>query len=108
MSAGVLWCLCTLEESDEDVERRADVLRRPPGQQEGLSADQPGRAGLSRVVQAGRQPVKLRQVDVREPEQRSVAGRQVLGCAPVVGRLQGVLRKKQQTCDLRGDQTGVP
>lgn len=86
--------LCTLEECDEDVERRADVLRRPPGQQEGLPADQSGRTGLGRVRQASRQPVELRQVDEGEPQQRPVAGRQVLGNAPVVGRFQGVLQTK--------------
>lgn len=83
-SSRVVW-LCTLEESDEDVRRRADVLLGPPGQKEGLSADQSGRAGLRRVVQAGRQPVELRQVDVGEPEQRTVAGCQVLSYAPVMG-----------------------
>lgn len=82
---------CTLEQGDEDVGRRADVLPAPPGQQERLSAHQPGRTGLCRVVQNGRQPVKLRQVDVTEPEQRPVAGCQVLRYTPVMGRFQGVL-----------------
>lgn len=91
----VLFALRTLEEGDEDVERRADILRRPPGQQEGLSADQSGRAGLGRVEQARRQQVELRQVDVREPEQRAVAGCQVLSYAPVVGRFQGILHTHQ-------------
>lgn len=74
-----------MEECDEDVERRADVLLRSPGQQEGLSADQPGRAGLSRAVQAGRQTVELRQVDVGEPDEGTVARRQVVSDAPFVG-----------------------
>lgn len=89
--------LRTLEESDEDVGRRAHVLLAPPGQQEGLSADQLGWAGLSRVIQAGRQVVELRQVDVREPEQRAVAGCQVLSDAPVIGRFQGILRAEKGT-----------
>lgn len=89
-----LWPLCTLEQSDEDVRRRADILPGPPGQQEGLSADQPGRAGLRRVVQAGRQSIELRQVDVREPEQRAVASGQVLSYAPVMGRFQSTLHAK--------------
>ena len=87
---------CTLEESDEDVEWRADVLRRSPGQQEVLSAEQPGRAGLRRVVQAARQPVELRQVNVREPDQRPVAWRQVVSDAPVESRFQRVLKSDTQ------------
>lgn len=77
--------LCTLEESNEDVERRTNVLRRSPRQQEGLSADQSGRTGLCRVVQAGWQPVELRQVDVGEPDQCPVTGCQVVGYTPVMG-----------------------
>lgn len=77
--------LCTLEESDEDVEWCADVLRRSPRQKEGPSADQSGRAGLCWVVQAGRQPVELRQVNVGEPDQRPVTGCQVVSNASVMG-----------------------
>lgn len=91
MSSCVL-LVCTLEESDKDVERRADVLRRFPGQQEVLSAEQPGRAGLRRVVQAARQLVELRQVNVREPDQRPVARRQVVSDAPVESRFQRILK----------------
>lgn len=91
MSSCVL-LVCTLEESDKDVERRADVLRRFPGQQEVLSAEQPGRTGLRRVVQAARQLVELRQVNVREPDQRPVARRQVVSDASVESRFQRILK----------------
>lgn len=84
-----------MEESDEDVGRCADVLCRPPGQQEGLSADQSGRTGVGRVVQVGGQSVELRQVDVREPEQGPVSGGQVVCYAPVVGGFQGILDTNQ-------------
>lgn len=89
--------VCTLEESDEDVERRAHVLRRSPRQQEVLSAEQPRRAGLRGVVEDARQPVELRQVDVGEPDQRPVAGRQVVSDAPVESRLQRILKSNVQT-----------
>lgn len=75
---------CTFKQSNKDVRRRADVLRSPPRQNERLSASQSRRAVLSRVVQAGRQAVKLSQVDVGEPEQRPVTGCQVVGDAVVL------------------------
>lgn len=90
-------CVCTLEESDEDVGRRADVLRRAPGQQEGLCAHQSGGTGLCRVQQDRRQPVELRQVDEGEPEQSPVSGGQVVRYGALVGRLQRILRTKKQT-----------
>lgn len=69
----LVWTSCgfglfTLEESYEDAERCADVLPCSPWKQEGLSADQSGRAGVRRVIQATRQLVELRQVDVGEPD----------------------------------------
>ena len=90
----------TLEQSHQDLWRRADVLRRPPGQLEGLPADQPAGARGGRVVQAGRQAVELRQVDVGEPEQRAVARRQVRRDAPLAGRFQGILlvTKQNRAC----------
>lgn len=90
------WRLCTFEQSAEDVRLCADVLRRPPGQQEGLPAHQPGRARLGRVEQAGRQPVELRQVDVAEPEESAVSAGHVPRYAPVLLRLQGVLSQRKQ------------
>lgn len=86
---------CTFEESNEDVGWCADVLRRPPGQQEGLSADQSGRTRLGWVVKVGGQPVELCQVDVREPEKGPVSGGQVVCYAPVVGGFQSILDTNQ-------------
>lgn len=77
--------LLTLEESNQDVERHADVLRRSPWQLEGLSADQSGRTRLCWVVHATRQLVELRQVNVGEPDQCPVAGCQVVCHALVMG-----------------------
>lgn len=83
----------TFEKRDEDLGRRADVVLRPPGQLEGLGADEPSRAGVRRVIEARWQLVELGQVNVAEPEQRPVAGRQELRHAVVLSRFQGRLEK---------------
>lgn len=85
LSGHAIWPLFTLEESNEDMVRCADVLLGPPGQQEGLPTDQSGWIGICRVIQAERQPVELCKVNVRKPEQRTIAGCKVLGDAPVMG-----------------------
>lgn len=74
---------CIFEDSDEYARLSTDVEWHSPGEGEGLGADWPGGFGVSRVVQAVRQAVKLRHMDEGQPDQAAVTHGQVMSNTPL-------------------------